>query len=111
MRAVGCALAILVASASANADVLKVFGEVHGGAMGGKATSGDEPVQDRAFFPNAPHPMYGVKVAARFLILEAQIQHHQYRGDSLATWTQFSAGLGLGIDLGDEKQKKEHTST
>lgn len=109
MRALGCALAILVASAPAGADVLKLFGEVHGGAMGGKGTSGDQ--QDEAFFANAPLGLYGVKVGVRFLILEGQIQHHQYRGGGeLATWTQFSAGLGLGIDLGDEKQKKAHKS-
>ena len=94
----------------AHADVFKVFGELHGGGMGGKGTAGDQ--KDEAFFANAPNAMYGVKVGARFLILEGQIQHHQYRGGGeLATWTQFSAGLGLGIDLGDEKQKKEHKST
>jgi len=110
MRALGCALAILVAaSAPAGADILKVFGEVHGGAMGGKGTAGDQ--KDEAFFANAPHGMYGLKVGVRFLVLEAQIQHHQYRGDGLATWTQFSAGLGIGADLGDEKQKKAHKST
>jgi hypothetical protein len=93
--------------APASADVLKVFGEVHGGGMGGKGTSGDS--KDEAFFPNAPHGLYGIKVGARFLILEGQIQHHQYRGGgSLATWTQFSVGLGFGIELGDEKQKKAH---
>lgn len=111
MRALGCALAILLAvHAPASADVLKVFGEIHGGAMGGKGTAGD--LKEEAFFANAPHGMYGVKVAARFLVLEAQIQHHQYRGGGeLATWTQFNAGLGLGMDLGDEKQKKAHEST
>ena len=109
MRAVGCALAMVVAvSAPAHADVLRVFGEVHGGGMGGKGTGGDQ--QAEAFFANAPNFMYGAKVAARFLIIDAVIQHHQYRGGGeLATWTQFAAGLGITIDLGDEKQKKEHT--
>jgi hypothetical protein len=111
MRAIGCALAIvLVASAPAAADVLKLFGELHGGGMYGQGSAGDQ--KEEAFFANAPHGMYGVKVAARFLILDAQIQHHQYRGSGeLATWTQFSAGLGLGIDLGDDKEKKAHKST
>jgi hypothetical protein len=111
MRAIGCALAVVaLASATARADVLKVFAELHGGAMYGKGSAGDQ--KDEAFFANAPTGMYGVKVAARFLILEAQIQHHQYRGgDELATWTQFSAGLGLGVDLGDDKEKKAHKST
>lgn len=110
MRALGCALLLVLLLAPAHADVLVLYGEVHGGAMGGKGTGGDQ--KDEAFFANAPLGMYGLKVAARLLILEAQIQHHQYRGDGeLATWTQFSAGLGLGIDLGDEKQKKAHKST
>jgi hypothetical protein len=111
MRAIGCAVAIVVlASAPAHADVLRVFAELHGGAMYGQGSAGDQ--KDEAFFANAPTGMYGVKIAARFLILEAQIQHHQYRGgDELATWTQFSAGLGIGIDLGDDKEKKAHKST
>lgn len=110
MRALGCALAIVIALAvPAQADVLKLFGEVHGGGMGGKGTSGDQ--QDEAFFANAPHGMYGLEVGARFLVLEGRIRHHQYRGGGeLATWTQFSLGLGLSIDLGDEMQKKQHKS-
>jgi hypothetical protein len=107
MRALWVALLLALFVAPAHADVLRFFGEAHGGGMGGKGTGGDS--QDEAFFANAPHGMYGLKVGVRFLILEGQIQHHQYRGGgSLATWTQFSAGLGLGIELGDEKQKKEH---
>lgn len=110
MRALGCALALVLSLAPAHADVLVLYGEAHGGAMGGKGTGGDQ--QDEAFFANAPLGMYGLKIAARFLILEGQIQHHQYRGGGeLATWTQFSAGLGVGIDLGDKKQKKAHEST
>ena len=110
MRALGCVLAIVLTASVAHADVLRVFGEIHGGGMGGKGTSGD--VKEDAFFANAPNGMYGVKVAARFLIIDTQIQHHQYRGGGeLATWTQFSVGLGIGVDLGDEKQKKEHRST
>lgn len=109
MRAFGCALAIVLAAAPANADILKLYGEVHGGGMGGKGIAGDQ--QDEAFFANAPHGMYGLEVAARFLIVEGHIRHHQYRGGGeLATWTQFSLGTGVSIDLGDEKQKKEHTS-
>src|SRR5262249_23364869 len=52
------------------------------------------------------------RVAGRFLFLGAAIQHHQYtNGSNLATWTQFSAGLDFSIDMGDEKQKKEHEGT
>ncbi len=101
---------MVLCAAPVQADVLRIFGEVHGGGMVGKGTGGDQ--KDEAFFANAPNGMYGLKVAARFLIIDAQIQHHQYRGGGeLATWTQFSAGLGVGIDVGDEKQKKAHKST
>ena len=112
---IGCVvLAIVVASlpaatTPAAADVLRLSGEVHGGGMGGKGVAGDQ--KDEAFFPNAPHGMYGLEVSARFLIIDAHIRHHQYRGGgSLATWTHFSIGTGSSIDLGDAKQQKEHTS-
>jgi hypothetical protein len=109
MRAFGCLLAVVLAVAPAHADILKLYGEVHGGGMGGKGIAGDQ--QDEAFFADAPHGMYGLEVAARFLIVEAHIRHHQYRGGGeLATWTQFSVGTGVSIDLGDEQQQKAHTS-
>jgi hypothetical protein len=96
-------------SARADADVFKLFGEIHAGAVGGKGLSGD-PVtanDDESFFRNVPHFAYGARVGARFLILEGTIQHHQfYNGSDLSTWTQFSAGIGIQADLGDEKAKK-----
>src|SRR5688500_20193989 len=98
MRALGCALAILVPTAAAptHADIFVLTGEVHGGGMGGKGTGGD--LKDEAFFANAPHAMYGLKVGARFLVLEGHIQHHQYRGgDPLATWPQLSRGFGVEL--------------
>jgi len=95
--------------ATAGAEVFKLYGEVHGGAMAGEGLSGD--LKDEAFFANAPHGMYGVRVAARFLIIDGAIQHHQYRGGGeLATWTEFDAGIGVQTDLGDEQQKKAHKS-
>lgn len=110
MRAFGCCLALAVlAPATASADVVKVYGEVHGGAMAGKGQAGD--LKDEAFFANAPHGMYGVRVGARFLIIDAAIQHHQYRGGGeLATWTEFDAGIGVQTDLGSEEDKKAHKS-
>jgi hypothetical protein len=96
-------------SARADADVLKVFGEIHGGGVGGKGLSGD-PVtagDDESFFSNVPHLAYGARVGARFLIIEGAIQHHQFtNGSDLSTWTQFAAGIGVQADLGDEKVKK-----
>ena len=78
--------------------------------MGGSGMAGDQ--KDEAFFANAPHGMYGLEVGARFLVVEGRIRHHQYRGGGeLATWTQFSAGIGFVADLGDEQQKKAHKSS
>ncbi len=77
--------------------------------MGGKGIAGDQ--QGEAFFANAPHGMYGLRVGARLLMLEGIIQHHQFRGGGeLATWTEFMLGVGFGSELGDDKQRKEHTS-
>jgi hypothetical protein len=99
-------------SARADADVLKLFGELHGGAVGGKGLTGDAVDQKKDFFSNAPHGMYGVKIGARFLIIDGTIQHHQFvNGDRLATWTQFGLGIGIQADLGDEKAKKAKKSS
>ncbi|HWU86639.1 MAG TPA: hypothetical protein VN253_05170 [Kofleriaceae bacterium] len=94
-------------SARADADILKLFGEVHGGGVYGKGLTGDPVAQDKDFFSNVPHGMYGARIGARFLILDAVIQHHQFtNGSHLATWTQFGIGIGIQSDLGDEKAKK-----
>lgn len=107
-------VAALVAGlpARADADVFKLFGEIHGGAVGGKGLSGD-PVDagdDESFFANVPHGAYGVRVGARLLILEGTIEHHQFtNGSDLSTWTKFGAGIGIQADLGDEKARKAKT--
>jgi hypothetical protein len=107
LAAVASVAAHGAASGRADADVLKLFGEIHGGAIGGKGQSGDPVTSEKDFFSNAPHGMYGVRLGARFLIFDGVIQHHQFtNGDRIATWTQFAAGLGIQADLGDEKAKK-----
>lgn len=89
--------------------MFKLFGELHGGGMGGVGLAGDQ--KDEAFFANAPNAMYGVRVGARFVMFDVTIQHHQFRGGGeLATWTHFAAGLGFEADLGNEQQKKAKTS-
>lgn len=101
-------LLLLVAAAlslpvAAEADVLKLYAEAHGGAVGGKGTSGDVTTSavDAAFFARAPHGMYGAQIGAQFLFLNAEIQHHQFvDGDHLTTWTQFGAGLRFELPLG-----------
>jgi hypothetical protein len=99
--------ALCVTPRLAAADVLTIYADAHGGGMFGKGISGDQ--KDAAFFGNAPPGMYGARIAGRFLFLGAAIQHHQYtNGSNLATWTQFSAGLDLSFDTGDDKEKKDH---
>jgi hypothetical protein len=120
MRFLGPAslLVLVTAASSARADVFTLSGDLHGGGMVGRGTSGDDAVRDQAFFARVPSLTYGATVGARFLFLGATILHHQYVGPrisdegmgekpSLATWTQFTAGVDFTVDLGDDKQKKE----
>ena len=106
MRALSFAL-VLAMAAPASADVFKLFAEADGGGAFGKGTSG--VLKDSAFFAKAPHLDYGALVGAELLFLDAWIQHHQFTdGSRIATWTQFGVGVHGTIDLGDEKQQKEH---
>ena len=108
LRALSCAVVLAIA-APASADVLKLFVEAHGGGGAGKATGGDQVIQDSAFFSKAPHLAYGALIGAEFLFLDAWIQHHQFTdGNRLATWTQFGVGVHGTIDTGDPKQAKAH---
>lgn len=111
LRATVVSIAVLAAAPAANADVVVVMGNVHGGGMVGKGTSGDQ--KDEAFFANAPNGAYGLSLTGRFLFLAADITHRQYSffggetENSLRTWTQFSAGVDFEIGLGSTQQKKE----
>lgn len=102
---------IALAAAPAQADVFKVYAEAHGGGMAGKGTGGDlvnNATFDEAFFEQAPHGTYGALIGARFLFVDAQIQHHQYtNGDRLATWTQFAAGLDFELPLGAQTKEQK----
>jgi hypothetical protein len=100
-------LAVALVPGAASADVFKLYGELHGGGMYGKGISGD--TQSSAFFAQSTAPTYGALVGGRFLILDANIKHHQFPHDGdVSTWTQFSAGLGFGVDMGSEADKKLH---
>jgi hypothetical protein len=102
---------VLAMAAPASADVLTLFAEADGGGAFGKGTSGDQVIKDSAFFAKAPHLDYGVLVGAELLFLDAWIQHHQFTdGSRIATWTQFGAGVHIQVDLGDDKERKAHTS-
>jgi hypothetical protein len=91
-------------AASASADTLKLFGEVHGGGMYGQGTAGDQKAS--AFFENARGGTYGALVGAEFLFFDAWIQHHQYFSNGLKTWTQFGLGIHFTNDLGTAEERK-----
>jgi hypothetical protein len=97
--------------------VLVIAADLHGGAMVGKGTSGDDAVRDQAFFARIPNATYGFAATGRFLFFGANLKHHQYVGPriskgssaekpALATWTQLTVGIDFAIDLGSEEQKK-----
>jgi hypothetical protein len=92
----------------AQADILRIYAEAHGGAVGGEGLSGDAVDADEDFFSNVPRGMYGLQVGARFLIFDGAIQHHQFaNGSRLSTWTQLAAGVGIQADVGDERARKQ----
>jgi hypothetical protein len=91
--------------AVASADNFKLFGELHGGGMYGKGTSGD--LKDSAFFATSPNGAYGFQVGAELLFFDAWIQHHQYTdGSRITTWTQFGVGAHATVEKGTDKQQK-----
>ncbi|MGE0398857.1 MAG: hypothetical protein AB7T06_19265 [Kofleriaceae bacterium] len=120
MRASAVAYAFVaftaVGSATAEAGVFKLFGEVSGGGMFGRGTGGDlvnndTNMFDEAFFENAGPLAYGLQVGAQFLFLEGHIQHMQYKGFSddaqkpgLATWTSIHAGMRFEIGIGTQTE-------
>jgi hypothetical protein len=98
-------LLALAAPAPALADVLRLYGEAHGGGMFGHGTAGD--LKETAFFQQARGGAYGAAFGARFLILDGRIQHHQYvNGDGLKTWTSLHLGVGFTLEAGSEQEKK-----
>jgi len=96
------------APAPAEAEVAKIYAEVHGGGMYGKGTGGDlvnnsASMLDEAYFENAGPAAYGAALGARIVFLAVEVQHHQFVGNgALSTWTQFGAGLQFEIGLGGE---------
>lgn len=108
MARLPAALLVLATLATpASADVFRLFGELHGGAMGGQGTSGDAKASD--FFAKSPNGTYGALIGAELLFADLWIQHHQYVGNGhLTTWTQFGLGVHFNFDLGDAKQRKAH---
>ena len=99
------AAVVLSAPTAAHAGVFKLYGEVHGGGVFGKGTSGDVTTStvDAAFFEKAPHGMYGALLGGQILFLTGEVQHHQFTdGDRISTWTQFGAGLRFEVPVGNQ---------
>jgi hypothetical protein len=111
MRRFACfvALALCLAPAAASAEVFKLYGELGGGGAYGKGLSGT--LKDEAFFKKANGGAAGLLLGARFLILDANIRHNQFlNGGETETWTQFTAGLNVGMDTGNAEAKKAFKS-
>ena len=101
---------IALSAGPTSADVLKVYGEVHGGGMVGKGTGGDATAQENSFFAQSKGGAYGGVVGGRFLFIDSHISHHQYPHDgTISTWTQFNAGLNFQVDTGGPEDKKKGT--
>ncbi|MBS1120046.1 MAG: hypothetical protein H6Q90_2274 [Deltaproteobacteria bacterium] len=94
----------MTARSEADPEFLVLYGGIDGGGMLGKGTGGDQ--KDAAFFATSSHGTYGATVGARILFLGAAIEHHQYVGSGLSTWTQISGGLDMNVGLGSDKEKK-----
>jgi len=96
-------VAVVVAPAAAQADVVSLRGEIHGGGAFGKGISGD--AKDEAFFETAPHGVYGILAGVEFFFIDVWLQHHQFtNGDRLSTWTQLAVGFDVQVPFGDEGQ-------
>ena len=113
---------IAATSAVADAGIAKIYLEAHGGGMVGKGTGGDlvnndVADYDEAFYQNAGPLAYGGQIGAQFLFLEANVQHHQYKGFSddpskpkLSTWTQFAMGMRFEVDVGQQTPEEKKAS-
>jgi hypothetical protein len=91
---------VLLAPATAAADVLSLYAAVQGGGAGGQGVDGE--AQDEAFHAGAQGLAYGALVGAEVLFIDGWVEHTQHRADGklAGTWTQFMLGLDTRIDLG-----------
>ena len=107
---IAAAMAILVmsASGSAQADLLELHAQIHGGFLGGGAIAGEGEITGDAFFARTSGT-YGAIVGAEIFFVDVWVQHDQFVGGGPAednsgitgTWTQFMAGFDLQFDIGD----------
>ena len=85
--------AIVATAAPASADVLTLFGELHGGGVYGTGTGGDQVIKDSAFFAEAPH---------LDLVMEPQLsvvlfRRHGWGPDDYQRWSDEALESGLAL--------------
>ena len=94
------AAALSIAPATAGADLLSLYGQVHAGGSSGKGLGGD--LKEDAFHDGASGPTYGLKLGAEIALVDVWLQHDQYYNDGgvNGTWTQLMAGVDMELDIG-----------
>ena len=96
-------LLVLAVASQARADLFTVSAQIDGGGSYGKGVGGDQ--KSTAFYQTAPHGMYGVKVNAEVLFIDAWLAHHQFtNGSRLATWSEIGIGMDTELPLSGEKK-------
>ena len=96
-------LLVLATATEAKADLLTVSAQIDGGGAYGKGIGGDQ--KNTAFYQTAPRGVYGVKVNAEVLFIDAWIAHHQFtNGSRLATWSEIGVGMDTELPLGGNKK-------
>lgn len=95
--------ALVCAASTADADVLSLSADVHGGGAAGKGLGGK--AKDEAFHDGTTGGTYGARLGVEVFFVDVWVQHDQYRGSDglLGTWTQFMTGFDLEVDVGEQK--------
>ncbi|MBP9085243.1 MAG: hypothetical protein KBG15_03955 [Kofleriaceae bacterium] len=102
LRAGVLGLLVLASAVEARADIFTVSAQIDGGGTFGKGIGGDQ--KTTAFYQTAPHGVYGLKLNAEVLFIDAWIAHHQFtNGSRLATWSEVGVGMDTELPLGGNK--------
>ncbi|MCG8420161.1 MAG: hypothetical protein MJE77_19700 [Proteobacteria bacterium] len=88
--------------ASAQADLLSLYAEAHGGLASGDGIGGYH--SNDAFHRGAKGVAYGALVGVEVLFIDAWVEHTQYQDSTglAGTWTQFMTGLDIQFDVGQK---------
>jgi hypothetical protein len=90
----------LVAAAPAQAKLLEIYVQGGVGGGGGEGLTGDH--EDADFFKGAGGPGYGAILGAEIFFIDVAVEHDQFVQDGgvSGTWTQFSVGADVDVELG-----------